>query len=736
MKNEQITINKEYLELIATIAGYKLSNIYIEKEIDNSKIKVNLIGFRRYIDEAINSLVGYYSKFEQLNYKNLEEYYLTSKNKFESLNLNYDNIRNPIYLDEIMKSLKEYKKSIDDLNFNYYFNIQKEEMFDSLQYVLSKEDLNIYKRKFDKLLNNENFNISEAKELFNKLNNIIIQGFKKNITDIKNYKPGEPFKFICHTTDAYEWRDEPNVNFVSTSMLTDKIRATFRSNYGFLFDPKDIIASASYDIGTVNTAITEEKSLYQTISKFYSVGKLENDYKINLENGDTNPYNEIVINGFNPIGLFCYTFGLKEIESNYRNIKNIQKSFPNLDLVEIDATLYCEKEKLDNCKQRMLIMIKEYISKERISENTTFDLERYNLFFDTLNKLKQTNNYTVEDVINGYNNNNFLISIAMYSDKLFASNLSKDQIKYALLYGYNYNVYNILSGNFNDFHIYCFQNSLLRYKDNKLLLELFPGIDLFLDILSNIDLTEKNVEIIKNKKYSNFIDLSKSLISIIELKRNEITIEKIGLKNEELKLQRQLEIENKEFNKQNYFNEIVNYEFSYELAKTDITDLEHQINLLSIDNEFKTDEYETKIQILNVQKSQLIKAQKHKIINRKKIKFLQADIDELNNKIESITNELSVIDFNLEQKNTEIKNIKTNFEKKYKIKYDDFLEKFEIAKNNLDFDLIYNLEKNINEIKEKLQKTNESILDLNNKTQIMTSIINEVDESNVDSKKR
>ena len=70
MKNEQITINKEYLDLIATIAGYKLSNIYIEKEIDNSKIKVNLIGFRRYIDEAINSLVGYYSKFEQLNYKN------------------------------------------------------------------------------------------------------------------------------------------------------------------------------------------------------------------------------------------------------------------------------------------------------------------------------------------------------------------------------------------------------------------------------------------------------------------------------------------------------------------------------------------------------------------------------------------------------------------------------------------------------------------------------------------
>ena len=103
---------------------------------------------------------------------------------------------------------------------------------------------------------------------------------------------------------------------------------------------------------------------------------MENDYKINLENGATNPYNEIVINGFNPIGLFCYTFGLKEIESNYRNIKNIQKSFPNLDLVEIDTTLYCEKEKLDNCKQRMLIMIKEYISKERISENTTFDLER------------------------------------------------------------------------------------------------------------------------------------------------------------------------------------------------------------------------------------------------------------------------------------------------------------------------------------------------------------------------
>ena len=55
--------------------------------------------------------------------------------------------------------------------------------------------------------------------------------------------------------------------------------------------------------------------------------------------------------------------------------------------------MVAEKEKLDNCKQRILIMIKEYISKERISENTTFDLDRYNLFFDTLNKLKQTNNY-------------------------------------------------------------------------------------------------------------------------------------------------------------------------------------------------------------------------------------------------------------------------------------------------------------------------------------------------------
>ena len=47
---------------------------------------------------------------------------------------------------------------------------------------------------------------------------------------------------------------------------------------------------------------------------------------------------------------------------------------------------------------------------------------------------------------------------------LFTSNLSKDQIKYALLYGYNYNVYNILSGNFNDFHMECFQTSLFRYK--------------------------------------------------------------------------------------------------------------------------------------------------------------------------------------------------------------------------------------------------------------------------------
>ena len=85
-------------------------------------------------------------------------------------------------INEFYPGIKTYTKTIEILNkgdidaqfdykisklriFDEEFNIDnQEEIFDSLQYVLSKEDLDIYKRKFDELLNNQNFDISEGRK--------------------------------------------------------------------------------------------------------------------------------------------------------------------------------------------------------------------------------------------------------------------------------------------------------------------------------------------------------------------------------------------------------------------------------------------------------------------------------------------------------------------------------------------------------------------------------------------
>lgn len=166
-----------------------------------------------------------------------------------------------------------------------------------------------------------------------------------NFTNVNEYKGGEKFKFLIHSTNATEAFDNNlRGDRISCSYITDKQMGSFR-NYGYILDVTD-----SEDIVTIGEKdIHSNEDDYQSIydlssNKLITPDQLEKkmcnmnkDSDINL-----NLYNEVLKKEFNPTAVFCFTTGDREINSDYETAKKIALE-QGLKIIEIDRTKYRAK---------------------------------------------------------------------------------------------------------------------------------------------------------------------------------------------------------------------------------------------------------------------------------------------------------------------------------------------------------------------------------------------------------
>lgn len=183
-----------------------------------------------------------------------------------------------------------------------------------------------------------------------------------SITNLDNYKSGEPFMFIVHnvsktdmeTTDINEHITRSGR--VSASLITDKEMGVYGAHkYGFIYPNDSKIVTAGYkDLYSYETK--EEGRFYQNSnnSMLITPQAMEN-YSANLciqENGkklnndNANIYNEVLLdstNGLKPVGIYCITFGEKELSYDYESAKKLAEK-TGLPLIDIDISLYRTKE--------------------------------------------------------------------------------------------------------------------------------------------------------------------------------------------------------------------------------------------------------------------------------------------------------------------------------------------------------------------------------------------------------
>ena len=228
--------------------------------------------------------------------------------------------------------------------------------------------------------------------IFNKIvsntENIEFKIFKSELTDVNKYQKGENFNFLVHAvTNGYN-RLEKNSSITSTSLISEDNIGLFINednvnSYGYIFDIDldNIVVSSNADIFSNIKVEYDNIEFSDIFEKYYSYNDFEvkispifshgiasiskiipisymkkintdecikiNGEKLNYDVEEI--YNEIVLlNNLSLVkkAVFVRTNGDKSISVDYKEAKKLAEKH-NLPLIEIDLSLYREKNNLD-----------------------------------------------------------------------------------------------------------------------------------------------------------------------------------------------------------------------------------------------------------------------------------------------------------------------------------------------------------------------------------------------------
>lgn len=594
---------------------------------------------------------------------------------------------------------KEYRKKANEKDFidsvynickkeqDFYLirdlSVAKEDLEKNLSYFCSKEEVRYLTVDFKRAYTNED--IEGMKK-------ILILAQKKILKHWEDFLNNENKVFIGHSVRTYDIKGEFRSRYVSCSLFTEELLDTFHNRYGFKFSPQNIVSASSRDLYIDNYAEKDEDISFSIIKSLMPPERIiEECLKTIQQNKEENNerkkvYSEVVIKGFNPIGLFCLTNGSKELDNSYREVKKLQDNYPNLDIDYIDISTLIKGERLVELKKDLIKRIRERIVVEKNYSNSdlkyvyldvTDDMvEDYDYFWTKFQELKKQEDYQVEDIMNIYKRNEELVS-KMTIDNETITKLSREELTVLLKNNYYLRLKKIEEKNYSYSDLIKIANQLKNINNEKID-EVIPGLSRFISLFPKVPVSDKDLQ--EYLCHSNsFTEINEKLEKILLITKNDQLniLDKYNIEIEALKkdITNKKEIiaqikHNKEIISMESLFSLVKLEEreKSEIQKTHLEELRNiKLELNEITEEENNNNTRKKVFSLFKRKSSKINYRKEFLIQRQK---------ELKKEIENIEIELEKMKF--------------DFLDKTKIEYllfEDILKEAKIFNENNNLDI-------------------------------------------------
>lgn len=387
----------------------------------------------------------------------------------------------------------------------------KTDCVENMKYFVDENTISQWNSEYEKAIQ-----AKDTKKMMNMLEdvqNAILREWEKYIGNMQEMND-DNFAFIGHSTNSTKFEKDFMSRYVSTSLLTQDVNDTYRSGFGFIFAPKNIVGANGQDM-YVNNYVEDQDMLlhYSAIKKIDHPRRLidvcKKQKQENLDNGtNESVYSEVVIDGFEPIGIFCFTDGSKSLNWNEKDAKKLQESFPNLKIYTFDVMKRKKGADLTQMKLKLINNLhrRKFPDRFDIKEDM---LTRYDYFFEEFEKLKQSGNYDESMITSLYDTNAKMLSMFDTNpDELFTGQFTEEQVKYILSKNFKYNIEDIFCGNAKAFVLNELKK-LIPYKEQ--ISSMFDGISEFLDLIDKIEITDEMMEEINKSENINFYTISKCL---------------------------------------------------------------------------------------------------------------------------------------------------------------------------------------------------------------------------------
>lgn len=408
-----------------------------------------------------------------------------------------------------------YQINIEKKNFYLMHDLinAKNDCLANMKYFVDDAMISWFSMEYDKAIQAKD--TKRMCEMLDSVQQAILKEWEKYFEDIDSMTDNH-FAFLGHSTASTKFDEKFRSNYVSGSLFNQDLTDTYRLGYGFILDPKKIVGAKSQDM-SVNNYVQDEDMLlsYSVIKKIDHPQRLVDEcLKLkheNVENGkEEKVYSEVVFDGFEPIGIFCFTDGSKSLNRNYRCAQQLQESFPHLKIHSFDIMKRKQGSKLDKMKLDLLNNLQQQFTKHTYTIHKDM-LSRYDYFFEEYEKLKEKSQYDETEIEILFKKNDKLLSIFdTHPADLFSGMYDGEQIKYILGKNVNYNIEYILSGKAKAFVLNKLKE-LYPYKDK--LNSMYEGLSEFVDLVSRVEVTDEMMEEINKSKSINFYTISKIIVS-------------------------------------------------------------------------------------------------------------------------------------------------------------------------------------------------------------------------------
>lgn len=522
----------DYNNVFSILTDLKMKHGFTDESADSESKRDNIV------NTYLNAL-PFYDKYNEVlsKCKELESQYGTIYQFLDYL-----------FSDEkTMMETLELLSELIQVDFDFYYMVDliaaKDDILKNLRYIYDEKTVGVFEEQYNLAI--EKFNVNALKDLLESTQELILQHWEEYLTNIDDYKPGEPFHFLCHSlTEIFE--GDFHSNIISMSLLTEKLLDVFNEEYGFIFDSTNIIAADSQDMFVNNFADSDENILYySTIKKISAPERLVEECLV-LKESRKKVYSEVCKRGFNPKAIFCLTDGSKYIDGNYNCAWELHKNFPELKVMEIDKTLYItERKRLNTLKTILVCNLKQKISDIENYIDYIFDPSEigflvengaYDGFWAEYMELKKRASYNEDDIISLFIKYEKLIEDYNDIDNMF-ENLNKEDLGIFLKYNPNIGIWTVLHGNPKDYFngIIKFElndldniyNNLKQYAGDERLNDIIPGLARFLQLYERISFADLSDNAkLRICSCNNFVDINHILLSFL---RKE-DLERIGYK--------------------------------------------------------------------------------------------------------------------------------------------------------------------------------------------------------------